>query len=108
MESIELSEFIKSTLVDIARGVREANATIQELENHKNSYFTLLGTRGDAKKTPGISFDIAVSASKSHKDKAGFMVALATIGGGANTEKGTGAEIAHRIKFEVGLQYDYS
>ena len=108
METIELSEFIKSTLVDIARGVKSANSTLKELEDHENSYFTLLGNRGDSKKTPGISFDIAISASKNQKDKAGFMVALATIGGGANIEKGSESELAHRIKFEVGLSYDYS
>ena len=107
MDTIELSDFIKSTLVDIAKGVKEANKTLIESSGHSTNYFTLRGIRGDNPKIPGITFDIAVSASKNQKDKAGFMVALATIGGGANTEKGTAGEIAHRIKFEVGLQFDY-
>lgn len=107
METIELSEFIKSTLVDIARGVREANNSLKESSGQQDSYFTLLGNRGDNSKIPGITFDIAVSASKNQKDKGGFMVALATIGGGASTEKGSAGEVAHRIKFEVGLHYDY-
>lgn len=107
MDSIELSDFIKSTLVDIARGVKEANDSLKESSGRQDSYFTLRANRGDNSKIPGITFDIAVSASKNQKDKAGFMVALATIGGGANTEKGTAGEVAHRIKFEVGLHYDY-
>ena len=68
----------------------------------------LRANRGDNSKVPGISFDIAINASKNQKDKAGFMVALATIGGGAKVEKGLGSETAHRIKFEVGLYYDFA
>src|SRR3990172_3238249 len=106
METVELSEFIKKTLVDIARGVREANLALQDLNKDKNNYFSLQAASGD-KKVAGISFDIAVNASKSQKDKAGFMVALATIGGGANVEKGTGTDTAHHIKFEVSMRLQY-
>jgi len=108
MNQIELSDFIKSTLVDVAKGVKGANHKIQEEEGRNSNYFTLRSNRGDNSKIPGIMFDIAVTASKNQKDKAGFMVALATLGAGANTEKGMGSEVVHRIKFEVGLYYDYS
>lgn len=108
MDRVELSDFIKSTLVDVAKGVREANLSLQEQDANKDSYFTLRANRGDNSKIPGVTFDIAVTASKDQKDKAGFKVALATFGVGANTEKGTGSEVVHRIKFEVGIHYDYS
>jgi hypothetical protein len=107
METVELNEFIKKTLFDIAKGVKEANIALRELNKDQNDYFTLRANKGHNSKVPGISFDIAINASKNQKDKAGFMVALATIGAGANVEKGSGAETAHRIKFEVGLHYDY-
>lgn len=106
METIELNEFIKKTLFDIAKGVKEANLSLRELNQDQNNYFMLRANRGDSK-VLGISFDIAINASKNQKDKAGFMVALATIGGGANIEKGARSETAHRIKFEVGLNYNY-
>ena len=107
MDQVELSTFIKSTLVDVARGVREANLTLQGLDGHNESYFTLRANRGDNSRIPGVLFDIAVTASRDQKDKAGFMVALATLGAGATTEKGLGSEAVHRIKFEVGIHYDY-
>lgn len=108
MGRVELSEFIKSTLVDVAKGVRGANKALQEHDGSADSYFTLRANRGDNSKIPGVVFDIAVTASKDQKDKAGFMVALATLGAGASTEKGTGSEVVHRIKFEVGVHYDYN
>jgi hypothetical protein len=107
MDAIELSDFIKSTLVDIARGVTEANAAVKASGEHGDDYFVLRSSKRGDGKAPGIAFDIAVSASRNQKDKAGFMVALATIGGGANTEKGSSGEMVHRIKFEVSLDYDY-
>lgn len=107
MDQIELSDFIRSALVDVAKGVREANVALQDRDGNKDSHFMLRANKGENAKVPGIAFDIAVSASKGQKDKAGFMVALATLGGGASTEKGAGSEVTHRIKFEVGLYYDY-
>lgn len=106
METVELSDFIKKTLVDVAKGVRDANLALKETYNVGDDYFSLQGMRGD-KKVPGISFDIAINASKNQKDKAGFMVALATLGGGASTEKGLAGETAHRIQFEVALHYEF-
>jgi|KBSSwiStaDraftv2_1062776.scaffolds.fasta_scaffold266408_2 hypothetical protein len=105
MDTIELSEFIKSTLINVATGVKEANAALKNTTGRADDFFILQHTKGDSK-GKGIAFDIAISASKSQKDKAGFMVALATIGGGANVEKGAGNEMMHRIKFEVGLSWN--
>ncbi|MES9900418.1 MAG: hypothetical protein ABW148_15545 [Sedimenticola sp.] len=62
---------------------------------------------GDSKKTLGVKFDVALSASQGQKDKAGFVVALASIGGGANTEKQNDNEKQHRIQFEVGVKQEY-
>jgi len=44
-----------------------------------------------------------VAAGNRQKDKAGFIVALASIGGGANTEKSQDNERVHRIQFEIGV-----
>ncbi len=106
--TIELNEFITKTLVDVATGVQNANGNIKKVTGTQDEYFILENTRGDRKKTSGISFDIAVSANKDQKDTAGFLVSLANIGGGASVEKGNKSELAHRIRFDVGFRYDFS
>ena len=106
--TIELNKFITKTLVDIATGVSTANANLKEITGKGDNYFMLETTRGDKNKTPGIAFDIAVSANKDQKDKAGFLVSLVNIGGGASTEKGNKSEMAHRIKFEVGMRWEFT
>lgn len=97
MNQVELKDFIKTTLIEIAKGIKGAN------EELKNTVFSLRHNKGDLSKIPGIQFDITVTATKNQKDKAGFMVALVNIGGGANTKKGISDKMVHRIKFEIGI-----
>ena len=103
MEHIELKEFIKNTLVEIAQGIRMANSELKDPDKNQFAVFNLRRNIGDASKIPGIQFDIAVTAAKKQKDKAGFMVALVNLGGAASTEKAINKELAHRIKFEIGV-----
>ncbi|MHB8829364.1 MAG: hypothetical protein ACYC6Q_07540 [Syntrophales bacterium] len=107
MEQIELKDFIKSALVDIAVGIQSANAELKNLEKNQFEVFNLRRNIGDHSKIPGIQFDIAVTVTKNQKDKAGFVVALMNIGAGANTEKGANNEMVHRIKFEVGISDEW-
>ncbi len=104
MEQMKLKDFIQNTLVEIAEGVRGAN---KQITDGKGSVFCLRFTRGDSK-TSGVEFDVAVTASKEGKDSSGFMVALVNLGAGAKAERATGNEMAHRIKFEVGLDTNWS
>ena len=108
MEAVELKDFIRDTLVQIASGISEANVVLKNPEQNRYDSFVLRHNRGDSSKIQGISFDIAVTASKSQTDKAGFKVALVSIGGGAGFEKGAVAEAVHRIRFEVGIYDDLS
>jgi hypothetical protein len=105
MEQIKLKDFVQNTLVEIAEGVHGANQQLRKAAG--TSVFCLRLNRGDSSKTPGIEFDVAVSASKEGKDTSGFMVALVNLGGGAKAERTTGNEMAHRIKFEVGLSTNW-
>lgn len=93
MEEIELKDFIKSALVDIAAGIRGANAELENPDKHQFEVFNLRRNIGDSSKIPGIQFDIAVTVTKNQKDKAGFVVVLMNIGAGANTEKGASNEM---------------
>ncbi|MBI3570633.1 MAG: hypothetical protein HY082_05965 [Gammaproteobacteria bacterium] len=104
MEQIELSDFIRNALVQIAKGVREANKELQNPEKNQFTVFNLHHNVGDSSKKPGVKFDVAVTAASGQKDKAGFFVALVNIGGGANTEKSKEGEVVHRIQFEVGIE----
>ncbi len=104
MEEIQLKDFIEHTLVNIAQGVKIANKTLKDNENAGNGVYSLRSNIGTGDKAiSGIQFDVAVTATKNNKDKAGFVVALFNIGGGTNIERSTGNEMVHRIKFEIGI-----
>ena len=104
MEQIQLSDFISNALVQIAKGVREANAELKNPEKNQFEVFSLRHNKGDSSKIPGVKFDVAVTAASGQKNKAGFFVALLNIGGGANTEKTKEGEAVHRIQFEIGIE----
>lgn len=107
MEQVELKDFIKNALINIAEGIRGANEELKTPDKHRFEVFNLRRNIGDNSKIPGIQFDIAVTITKDQKDKAGFVVALMNIGAGANTEKGVSNEMVHRIKFEVGIAEEW-
>ena len=104
MQQIELSEFIRNALVQIAKGVREANDELKDPGKHQYEVYNLRHNIGDSAKIPGVKFDVAVTAASRQTDKAGFFVALVNIGGGADTEKSKEGERVHRIQFEVGVE----
>lgn len=108
MTEIPLSDFLSNTLVEIAKGVRKANDQLVDTENNVHKIYELRSTRGDNSRSLGIKFDVALAVTASQKDKAGFMVALASIGGAANTEKQKGQDQHHRIQFEVGINQEYN
>ena len=103
MAQIELNEFIKNVLVEIARGVRSANDELRNPDKHQFEVFSLRDNRGDSK-IPGVRFDVALTVGSQQKDKMGFFVALASMGGGANVEKQNANEMVHRIQFEIGVE----
>ena len=103
MNTVSLREFVSKTLSEIALGVKDANADLDNLSGHHYSPFILRCNLGDNSKIPGVIFDVAVVAADSAKEKAGFIVSLVNIGGGMSTEKVKGNEANHRIRFEVGL-----
>ena len=108
MEQIELSAFVRNALVQIAKGVREANDELKDAAKRQYEVFSLRHNKGDSAKIPGVKFDVAVTAASGQKDKAGFFVALVNIGGGADTEKSREGEMVHRIQFEVGVENTWS
>ncbi len=104
---MELKEFIKETLVDIAMGVREANNEIGESENGSNELFKLRRNVSKEDVASNIEFDIALTAQKNRNDKARFIVAIAPIAGSASFLKSKKTENVHRIKFEVNVSENW-
>jgi len=103
MEPVELSEFISNALTEIAQGIKKANDKLKDSKKNQSAVFSLRRNIGDHSKIPGIRFDIAVTAASHQKNKAGFFVALANLGGGATTEKQKENEQVHKIQFEIGI-----
>lgn len=93
---MELAEFVKTTLVDIVKGLKGANSDLAGTDK-----FRLLSNEQ-------ISFDIAVTVSEESKSSAGggIHVYAVKIGG----EKGnlTTNESISRIKFNVTPGYHIS
>jgi hypothetical protein len=107
MDTVPLREFIKNVLIDVAQGIRDANAVLKNPDKNQYEVFNLRKNKGDYAKIPGIQFDVAVTASSETKAKAGFMVALVTFGGGASAEKAFDNVLTQRIKFEVGIEDEW-
>lgn len=107
MNEITLSDFISNTLIEIAKGIKKANEELKDTDSNIYHVYELRHTMGDSAKTLGVKFDVALSATQGQKDKAGFVVALASIGAGANTEQKKNHEQQHRIQFEVGVKQEY-
>ncbi|MFO0389705.1 MAG: hypothetical protein ACK502_08335 [Alphaproteobacteria bacterium] len=106
METVELSDFIRDTLVEIATGITQANEKISKLQNaqHTHSYYSLRTNIGDNAKIPGVQFDVAVTATNSKSGDAGVKVKLAVIGIGGKREDTISNEMMQRIKFEIGVR----
>ncbi len=103
---VSLQAFVRSALLDIALGVKEANADAKAAVGDGAPQFVLRGNRGDPARST-IEFDIAISASKARTQGAGFTLTFAGTGGGAKTDRKSGAESAQRIRFQVSLESDF-
>lgn len=109
-EEIELHDFVRNALVQIALGVSEANAEMHE--EHGGEYssapYRLHSNLGDkAASVPGISFDVAVTASTGTSDEAGAKISVAVLKIGGSIEASSADSYFHRIQFVVGLHTDW-
>ena len=110
-KNIELHEFIKNTLVQIALGVKEANNQLHNEHGgqYSNAPYRLHQNIGDTQNAPGVSFDVAITASAGTKDQAGAKIAVAQVLGiGVDKEATMNDTYFHRIRFVVGLHTDWN
>lgn len=104
---MELKDFIKTTLVEIALGVRGANEKLSSINNGTGELYKLRRNTSKSDVASNIEYDVALTVSEDQADKAGFFVALASIGASANTEKSTNIGNTHRVKFEINVSENW-
>jgi Trypsin-co-occurring domain 2 len=94
---MELKDFIRQTLVEIAEAVAEANKAVT------GEPFTVTHHMGD-KKEHGIEFDVAVTAKDDKQAGGKANLGVAVLGLSTNESTLASSERVSRIKFTVGLR----
>jgi hypothetical protein len=110
-ETMELSEFIKDTLVGISKGIRDGNAVVKKAlprekspTEYQASPFFQMGTAGKTRGEYGagqIEFDIAVTVSKDREKKGGGKFGVQVVSLGAELTAKEASKDFTRIKFAV-------
>ena len=60
---MDIREFVKESLVQIATGVKEANTALKESTKQSHTYFTIeASVRAEGRR--GVEFDIAVAVKE--------------------------------------------
>jgi hypothetical protein len=102
---MELNDFIKTTLVEIQLGVKEANISIAEIEETpvrtEASMQYMLRANRSGEREKGILFDVAVTASNDATSDLAGKINVIGIGFGANRESSNSEQVVSRIKFKV-------
>ncbi|KAF1076304.1 hypothetical protein [Halodesulfovibrio sp. MK-HDV] len=109
---MELQEFIKETLTQIAKGVSDAQSDINEAggilnpanpkygSNNKSSVVIVNGQQHPIRR---VDFDIAITASSKTGTEAGGKLKVWSIGVDATTEKKDTNETVSRVKFAIDI-----
>lgn len=109
---MELKEFIKSTLVQVSKGVEEAKIElgykevgITIINPEPKGTINTASTDGSMKRIELIEFDIALIVEQKSEGKAGIGVLASIITAGASTSTGSSNSETHRIKFKVPIKF---
>ena len=101
---MDLATFVRSTLVEIAHGIQQANKSLSDERAKPDATFQLQGSHGSGNHAhEPIEFDVAVVVSEKEESsgKGGLKVAWIEAGGqkSATSENQT----TSRVKFHVGV-----
>src|SRR5262245_23531827 len=104
---VQLKDFVKSTLIQIAQGVAEAQEEAAGLGAFVNP-IRLAGTSGrwdrdTANVASTVEFDVAVQATEGTSTKSGIGVAVASLVLGTQVRADESAAATSRIKFSVDI-----
>lgn len=117
---MDLKEFIKESIVQIAQGIEEANKELEESPAMVNPMHVVANsdsaqayarTKKPSHDNPGIrivekvEFDVAVVAETGEGGKVGAKLSIASIGIGAQGETKSMNKSESRIKFSIPMVY---
>ena len=101
---MKLQDFVKSSLVDIAQGVKDAQEEIGESATinprRRGAAASNIGVV-DGRSVQSIKFDVAVTTSEGAEGKAGAGLFVAGVGLGAKGSVSAGNSAISRVKFQV-------
>jgi hypothetical protein len=110
---VDLKDFVRETLVQIATGVKDAQDDVRRLGGvvnpaanspaPGNGYFTSLQ---DGHHVFLVDFDVAITASENTATNAGVKLSVATLLNlGAGGQSGNAIAATNRLSFKVPLAY---
>ncbi|MEC9407385.1 MAG: hypothetical protein VX549_08920 [Pseudomonadota bacterium] len=115
---MELKEFIRESLVQIARGIEESNSQLADSKASVNppsvkvyskeaKAYGRVSTQmvDSAALVEFVEFDVAVTADSGSETGGGLKVSIASIGAGAEGKSSTSQSSASRIKFGIPMVY---
>lgn len=117
---MDLKEFIKESIVQIAQGIEEANKELEESPAMVNPIHVVANsdsaqayarTRKASHDNPGtrivekVDFDVAVVAETGEGGEIGAKLSIASIGIGAKGETTSMNKSESRIKFSIPMVY---
>ena len=115
---MDLATFIRESLVQIARGIDEANSALTDTSANVNPRGIVPSPKGDTKfygylnekesekylrVVQEIEFDVAVHASEGTETKGGIGIMVGAIGLGSAGRSQAGSLSESRIKFTVPM-----
>ena len=104
---MELKNFVKATLVQIAQGVKDAQGEVREIGGSVNPYERYdtggMGTHLSRGVVQTVNFDVAITASEGCTSREGIGVVVASIALGKRNESNDQSSSVSRVQFEVPL-----
>jgi hypothetical protein len=102
---MDIQEFVRESLVQVAMGIVEANKVLKEKTNADHHYFKMeASVRSDGRK--GVEFDIAIVARQEAGGGIKLNIPFIALGGDASGK--TASENVSRMKFNVAAEYDFA
>ncbi len=114
---MELHEFITETLVQISKGIENANSALQDStgivnprnviinhSQHADFYAEIDNEENERRrKVEKIAFDVAVTVTKGTETKGGIGIAVGSIGLGSHGKSEAENVLQNRIKFSIPM-----
>jgi len=104
---MELNDYIKKVLEQIAEGVRAAQETVSQNGGAVNPRLIevreMLGRTADGNMAQLVEFDIAVTVTKTSEGGGGATLSVLSFGFELGGKKDASNEATHRVKFAVPL-----